>query len=129
MLSLNLENNKEKSILQMHEISLVENIIQIILEEMPKNGITKVDSLTLAVGEMQHAVPEALQFAFGIMSKDTPLEDAELIIERVPVKGHCKSCGKDFTPQDWISCCPECGKTDIEIISGKELNIVEFTGS
>ena len=113
----------------MHEISLVENIIRIVAAEMPKYDITKVESVTLRIGSMSHAVPEALLFSFEIMSQDTPLAGAELIIEKVPTKARCKLCGEIFVVEDWLANCPECGKMDIEIISGKELEIVEFEGS
>ena len=113
----------------MHEISLVENIIEIIMAEMPGHGVARVESITLRIGEMQQVVPDTLLFAFDILSKDTPLEGAEVIIEDVPIRGHCRICGQDFAVEDWIARCPECEKMDVEIISGRELDIVEFTGS
>ena len=113
----------------MHEISIVESIIEIVIAEIPKHGITNVESIKLAIGEMQQIVPDTLIFAFDVLSKDTPLEGAKLIIESVPIKGHCKACLQDFLIEDWGGKCTQCGKTDIEIISGKDLNIVGLEGS
>jgi hydrogenase nickel incorporation protein HypA/HybF len=113
----------------MHEISLVENIIEIITTEMPKHGISTVETITLKIGDMQHVVPDALTFGFEIVSKDTPLEGAELIIENVPAKARCKTCGSEFVVEDWWDNCPKCDSVEIEIISGKELEIVEFEGA
>lgn len=113
----------------MHEISLVESIIKIVMAELPEYNITKVEAITLKIGAMRQVARDALLFAFDILSKDTPLEGAELIIERIPVKGHCKACNQDFVMEDWINICPQCDGMDIGIISGKELQIVGFEGS
>ena len=113
----------------MHEISIVENIVEIITAEIPKHGITKVESIKLVIGEMQQVVPDTLLFAFDVLSKDTPLEGAKLIIESLPIRGCCKSCLQDFIMEDWGGKCISCGEKDIEIISGKELDIVGLEGS
>ncbi len=113
----------------MHEISLIENIIEIIMAEMPKHSVTKVETITLRIGEMRHIVSDTLVFGFDVLSKDTPLEGAKLIIESVPMRGRCKTCGQDFIIEDWFSNCSKCDGTNTEIISGKELEIVAFEGS
>ncbi|MBD3184365.1 hydrogenase maturation nickel metallochaperone HypA [Candidatus Poribacteria bacterium] len=112
----------------MHEVSLADNIIKIIKAEMEKHGIEKVQSITLQAGEMHHVEPEALRFGFKILSQDTPLEGAELIINKVPTKAKCKACGHIFQVNDWMDNCPECEGVEIEIVSGRELEILEFEG-
>ena len=113
----------------MHEISLAKNIIEIIVEEMPGYGMTRVESIKLAVGEMRQVVPDTLRFAFHILSKDTPLEGASLTMESIPVRARCRACEEDFCMADWAPICPGCGEANVEITSGKELDIVEFGGS
>ena len=112
----------------MHEISLVENIIDIITSEMRKYNITKVSIIRLKIGEMSHIVPEALIFGFNTISKDTQLDGAVLVIENIPTKGKCGDCQTEFVMTDFLDICPNCGGTKIEIISGKELEIAEFEG-
>ena len=113
----------------MHELSIIENIIEIILKELPKHGIQKVESISLRIGKMRQVVPEAMQFGFECVSKDTPLEGAKLIIENVPIKGRCSKCGYEFILENWLDNCPNCQEDYIETISGKELEIAEFEGS
>jgi len=113
----------------MHELSLIEGIIDIILAELPKHNISKVESISLRIGEMRQVVPDALHFGFECMSKNTPLEDAELRIENIPIKGKCPQCKHEFILNNWFGNCPKCQSTNIEIISGKELEIAEFEGS
>jgi hydrogenase nickel incorporation protein HypA/HybF len=112
----------------MHEISLIESIIEIITAEMPKHNITRVEAIKLRIGEMRQVVPDVLLFGFEVLSKGTPLEGAELIVENVSMKGHCRICDQDFALEDWFSNCPGCGKAEYDIISGRELEIVEFEG-
>jgi len=127
----------------MHEISIVESIIDIVLNEIPKYNITRVSSIALRIGEMQLVVPEALRFGFKLMAQNTPLEGAEIIIESVPTTGRCKNCGYEFNfllrksktltkkgnnIDDWFDNCPKCEKTNIEVISGKEMEIINFEG-
>ena len=114
----------------MHEISLIKNIIEIVMAEMPEHNITRIETITLRIGEMRQVVPGALLFGFDILSSGTSLEGAKIIIENVPIAGHCNKCGQNFVIEnEWFSHCPECKKSDYDIISGKELEIVEFEGS
>ena len=70
----------------MHEISLVQSIIKIVIAELPEYNMTKVDAITLKIGKMRQILGDALLFAFDILGKDTPLEGAKIIIEKIPVK-------------------------------------------
>jgi len=113
----------------MHELALIESMIDIVLEEMPRHSLTQVESITLRIGEMRQYVPEALNFGFECLSKDTPLEGAKLFIEKVPTKGYCALCDKNFTLRNFFDKCPTCKETISQIISGKELELVSFEGS
>ena len=113
----------------MHELSIAENIIDIIINELPKNHLTKVVNIKLKIGVMRQVVPEALQFGFEYLSKNTPLEGAKINIENIPITAHCHLCSSDFIIQNWLESCPICQKNNFQIISGKELEIVEFEGS
>jgi len=113
----------------MHELSLAQNIIEIITDELSKNGLTQVNTITLKVGEMAQVMPDSLRFGFECLSRETPLEGAKLIIAIVPGRGRCMSCGKDFIIENREFICPECGKPGIEVLTGKELEIVELEGT
>ncbi|MBD3289873.1 hydrogenase maturation nickel metallochaperone HypA [candidate division KSB1 bacterium] len=113
----------------MHELSIIESIIDIILSEMPKHNMKTVDKISLRIGEMRQVVPEALHFGFDCLSANTPLEGAELFIESVPIKGRCKACESEFRLGTLYQECEKCNSTEVEIVSGKELEIAEFEGS
>lgn len=113
----------------MHELSIIESIIEIILAEMPKHNITRIEKISLRIGDMRQVVPDALLFGFECLSKNTPLEGADLSIENVPIRGSCKACQTEFQLKNWYQGCPQCNASEVEIIAGKELEIAEFEGS
>lgn len=110
----------------MHEMSIVQNMIEIIREEMSKCDSTALKSVRLRIGTMTAVVPDSLSFCFGLITKGTDLEEAELIIDIVPLRGFCNECTDEFEIDDYAFECPSCGSTRIEAISGRELDIVEI---
>ena len=112
----------------MHELSIAHSIVDIVLEEMSKNGLTRVDAVMLRIGTMAQVLPDSLMFGFECLSKDTPLEGAKLVIEEIPARGFCTSCRREFDIDGWVLNCPLCQGGWVDIISGRELEIVEIEG-
>jgi len=110
----------------MHELALAESIIEAVKIEAKKHGTTRVLSVAIKVGVLSDVVPDALQFGFEVLIKDTPLDGAVLKIELVSIKGNCKSCGRQFEVEEFLFVCPQCFGGDIEIIQGDELHITQI---
>ena len=104
----------------MHELSLAQNIMEIIKKEMPRYNLTKIDTVTLRIGEMAQVMPDALIFGFECLTQGTIHDGARIFIETVPVKGHCRICGQKFVMKNLGHGCPGCGETNVEIISGRD---------
>jgi len=59
------------------------------------------------------------------------LEDAEIIINMIPIEIECESCGfqgesKSDENQDHLMAvarCPECENTQVHVIKGQECNV------
>ena len=107
----------------MHELSIAQNIIAIVEEEMKKhsdNGTIK--KILFKAGRMNAIIPESLKFGFDILKKDKDIvSKAELDIEEIPLRVKCKNCGSESNLDEPAFCCPECYSPDVEIISGKEM--------
>ncbi|MCF8081628.1 MAG: hydrogenase maturation nickel metallochaperone HypA [Deltaproteobacteria bacterium] len=110
----------------MHEMSIAQSLIEIIEEEMKKHHAKYLRSVRLNIGQLSAVVPESLSFCFEVITSGTPLEGAELIMDMVPLKGVCRSCGQTFEIQNYAFTCPECHSTEIETVSGQDLSIVEM---
>lgn len=110
----------------MHEMSIVHNLISIVKEEMAENNAVSLRSVRVNIGEMSGIVPEALRTCFYIVTAESDMKGAELKIETAPLVGYCRNCKKDFNVVDYKFLCPECDSTDIDIISGREMNVMEI---
>lgn len=114
----------------MHELSMADAIVKTAIEVAEKNDAQQITEVTIEIGELTLLNPEQLKFMVGVLSEDTILEEAEIIIEAIPIEIKCKSC--DFegpVPSDELDHfvpivnCPECEGQNIEIIKGRECNV------
>ncbi len=111
----------------MHEVSIAQSILDIILKECEKINCKKINSVTIRVGRASGVVVDSLVFAFDIIKKDTIAEKAELLCEEVPLTAICVNCNKDFiSDEEYILNCPYCGKSEFKVIGGRELDILEM---
>jgi hydrogenase nickel incorporation protein HypA/HybF len=105
----------------MHELSITENMLDIVLEQAKQAGAKKVSAINLVIGELSGYAEESVRFYFDLMSRNTPAQGATLNFKSSPAQGRCRKCAQDFSlaQPDWT--CPKCGANDLEITSGKEL--------
>ena len=110
----------------MHELSVMESILNIVVKHALKNDVKKVLGISLRVGEMTDLVDEWMQRYFDYLSKETIAAGAVLKIERIPVIFQCESCGMDF-PVDmkeiWDTACTACQGNKVRLKSGREFFI------
>jgi hydrogenase nickel incorporation protein HypA/HybF len=105
----------------MHELSIMTSIMDIVLEEASKVEATVVERIALDIGKRSGVVIDALEFAFEIATKGSIAQKAVLVINSIPFKGECLSCGNQFISEDFLI-CDKCGAFG-KIISGQELQI------
>ena len=110
----------------MHELSIAENIVDIIRQNVVKKQLTNVRSVILKVGTFSGVVPDSLEFAYQAITVSTDLERSQLVIEQIPFVIQCGDCKKESEGEDGISICSLCGSINTTIISGKELQIKEI---
>jgi hydrogenase nickel incorporation protein HypA/HybF len=107
----------------MHEISLMENLLEIVGDTARREDGGRVTVIHMRIGEMSGVNIDALNFAFEVLSKGTLAEGSTLECERVPLEMQCSACGADSRPKDLVFRCPLCGATEIVLNSGRELEI------
>lgn len=107
----------------MHELSVVENIINIITNKSKKDGFNIVKHICLEIGELSCISIEALEFCFEITCKNTILEDAKIDIISVPGRGLCNSCGQKVAYKALYEPCPLCNNYDITKLEGFDMRI------
>ncbi len=110
----------------MHELSLMEGMVQGIQEEALRQGFTKVHQVRLEVGRLAGVEVEALRFAFGPTTEGTLLEGARLEILELPGRGHCQTCGEAVEIETRFDLCPACGDGFVVLTSGTEMRVKDL---
>lgn len=110
----------------MHEMSITISMLELVREEMEKDGGGTLKSLKIKVGELTAVEPGALSFCFTSAIEGTPFEGARLDIEEIPLTGRCTDCAKEFHMEGFLVGCPKCDGPSIEKIAGDELEIVSM---
>ena len=116
----------------MHEISVMTQLVKAILERLEDYSFVGVKEVELSVGELSFLAEDQMRFAFEILTENTPLHGAELVIKTSPSMVRCSSCGYEgplrveddpryhiATP---IFACPVC-ESLVDIIKGRECEV------
>jgi hydrogenase nickel incorporation protein HypA/HybF len=106
-----------------HELSLAQNIVEIVQNAARDNGGGRVVAVGLRIGDLSGVVADSLTFCFSAITAGTPLEGASLHIDRVPVQARCRDCTAECSVEDLTFFCPACGSGNLELTSGRELQV------
>jgi hydrogenase nickel incorporation protein HypA/HybF len=109
-----------------HEISLVESIVELIQNERRKQAFSRVRMIRISVGALGHAEPEALRFCFDAVATGTLAEGARLEIETISGQGWCSGCCRTVPLEERFAVCPICGIAQVRMTSGDELRVTEM---
>ena len=110
----------------MHELGVVIEVIKTVEDFAKKNGVTKIDTLVLQIGELSSMIPKYVEACYPAAVDGTLLQETKLKIEIMPDNAICKNCNKVFNLIENNNRCPRCGSQDREILSGKEFMIKEI---
>jgi len=103
----------------LHELSLSEAILATVLRHADGRRVTAVD---LTVGALRQVVPDSLEFYWGIVSRDTLCDGAELRQDLVAGRARCEACGREWELDFPIFLCPGCGGA-AEAVAGEEFQV------
>ncbi|MDH5388551.1 MAG: hydrogenase maturation nickel metallochaperone HypA [Gammaproteobacteria bacterium] len=108
----------------MHELSICQSLIKQITSVALECSAQRVTSITVAIGALSGVEAELLKNAYPIASAGTVAENAELIIEALPVRVKCNQCGSesDALPNKLV--CKKCGDWRTTLLSGDELMLM-----
>ena len=107
----------------MHEQSIVESFLALVLENAEKAKARKVLRIYLVIGELSGVVEEAVDFYFKFLSRGTIAENASIFYMHMPAEVRCRNCSTVYNPENLDFHCPECNEQQVEIIGGRELFI------
>lgn len=105
----------------MHELAVCQALIAQVESVAREQQARQVVEIGVDIGPLSGVEPQLLEQAFSIASAGTVADGARLVLNRMPVRVHCRSCGEvtDALPARLV--CGNCGDWKTRIISGDEL--------
>jgi hydrogenase nickel incorporation protein HypA/HybF len=114
-----------------HELSICEGILEVATAALRGEPppLPRVVTITVRIGRLSSVVPDTLRYYFTLLVPGTILDGAALIIEEVPIRGRCAECAARFEIETLSFTCPLCGGGLVELLSGRELEVVSLDTS
>jgi hydrogenase nickel incorporation protein HypA/HybF len=110
----------------LHELGVVFEVIKTVENFATRNGVTKIDTLVLQIGELSSMIPKYIEECYPAAVDGTFMQDTKLKIEILPGNAICKVCNKIFNVIENNGKCPDCESKDWDLLSGKEFMIKEI---
>ncbi len=110
----------------MHEMSLAENVRQIIEAAARDQRFSRVKSVRLEIGQLSCVEAEAMRFCFDSAMAGSLAEGARLEIIETPGTGQCSACGKTVAMTEQYGLCPDCGSPHLQIVAGNEMRVKDM---
>ena len=107
----------------MHELALSEAIAESV---SARAGSRPVTEARVRVGHLRQVVPDALTFAWSMVTDGTALDGCNLVVEHVPAVVACRACDAHTELSVPLLVCAACGTTDVEVLTGDELLLVSI---
>ena len=111
----------------MHELGVVFHVIDSLKKVAAANGVERINSVTLQLGEVSTVIPHYLTDCWKWAAAKEPLvAGAELVIETIPAISWCEDCQKQYGTVEHGRSCPYCGGGNTYLLQGSEFMIKEI---
>ena len=105
----------------MHELAIMQSVVNVCEREAKKQGFSRVRSIRLAVGSVSGIVPECLFEFFPAAARGSVAEGARIETRTVPAGIECPDCGYAGEISGFE--CPRCGGAGFRLVHGREFYI------
>jgi len=110
----------------MHELSIAYEINGIVDQYVKAEQKKFIKSVRVRIGKLQNILPDSLSFCFEAINSSGNSIGPKLEIEPVPITVECNKCGSVNEIEGLAFSCIDCGSTDIQVITGNELSVIEI---
>ena len=111
----------------MHELGIVFHIIKQVEQVGEENGISRVSSVTLELGQVSGVLHDYLEDCWKwACSKSKLMNGARLIINEIPAITYCRDCESRYSTVDHGKTCPNCSSDNTYLLNGNEIMIKEI---
>jgi len=105
----------------MHEFSVCQGLLDQVESIAGQHGAQRVTAITLHIGPLSGVEPELLQQAFSLARAGGVAAQAILIIDALPIRVRCETCGRESEASPNRLLCGHCRDFHTRLISGDEL--------
>ncbi len=110
----------------MHELGLVNYVVEQVSKIAEEQNVKKIRSVTLQFGEVSGIVTSYLHDYWLWYTKKFPLfEGSELKTEEIPAVTWCDDCKITYSTVKYGKICPHCGSGHTWLLRGNEMMIKE----
>ena len=108
----------------MHELAICQALMEQVETIAEERDARSVISIVIAMGPLSGVEVQLLKNAYPIASAGTVAQDAELVIEHLPIKVRCNQCGSESDALPNKLTCKQCGDWQTTLISGDEMMLM-----
>jgi hydrogenase nickel incorporation protein HypA/HybF len=107
----------------MHEMAIAEAIFDTVTARAEGRRVERVD---VRIGYLRQVVPDALTFAWDVLTQESDLAGCALVVEHVPAVVVCEECGASTTLDLPIPQCGTCDGFAVTLVTGEEFDLLSF---
>ena len=113
----------------MHEFSICRALLQQLDELLLRYRAAGVRRVVVQIGALSGIEPQLLEAAFQACRRGSCAQDAELVLESLPLRIRCTVCAVEAEATLNRLACAACGSSRTELTGGDELRLgrVELT--
>ena len=113
----------------MHELGLCDALLRMVREISEKEELTRVEKITLEIGELSGVVPAYMADCWTAVVDGTEFQETELLIETAPGVARCLDCEQEFRIDLRTMRCPFCRSEKLMPLSGNDMTLKEIEAS
>lgn len=110
----------------MHELAICQSLIDQVEAIALERNARCVTSIVIGIGPLSGVEAQLLKNAYPVASAGTIAENAELVIELLPIKVSCTQCGSESEALPNKLICKQCGDWRTTLVSGDELMLLSI---
>lgn len=105
----------------MHELAVCQGLMTQVEQIAQRENAERVTRILLNIGPLSGVEARLLADAFPIASAGSVAEGAQLVIEQLPIRVACLSCGAESDASANRLLCGACGDYRTRLLSGDEM--------
>jgi len=105
----------------MHELAICQSLMDQVQDIAAERNARNVTSITVGIGPLSGVEAQLLNNAYTVARAGTIAEQAELMIEHLPIRVRCTQCDTESDALPNKLTCKQCGDWRTTLISGDEM--------